>query len=334
MKLRFSVWEKRADGSRNRRFFKIQYTAALRLGLEVEARNGRLEVDFEGEATTDVQAHEGKTALKGMLRIDGRDSPDVVVIARRRTDGKYDLVTFWPESQHPDAHQSYTDPLVDTAMDGTPYPVRVVATKMHAAFEENAGVSPATLMKKLYEQENLVLKDAAEHYAALLEQSEQERQQAKAERDQERSERLKAEADAADSKAERDQERSERLKAEADAADSKAERDQERSERLKAEAELEKLRQDAMRVARSGEKVRKSNVAILERVAEGKRGRNDQRAILLFMSDGTIRANNWPGGYEARLNYARRLVGRRVRTDVWGEYRWQDWFQNIYPEEA
>jgi len=299
MKLSFFVWEKRADGCPNRRFFKMQYTAALRLGIVPEARKGRVEVEFEGEVATDVQAHEGKTALKGTLRMEGRDFPDVVVIARLRTDGKYDLVTFWPISQHPDAHQSYTDPLVDTAMDGTPFDVRVVATTMHAAFVENAGASPATLMKKIYEAENLALKAAAERYAALLDQSSQQVQRVQAELVQERSERLKAEADAANSK-----------------------------------AELEKLRLEAMRVARSGENVHTSNVAILERVAEGTRGRNNQRAVLLFMSDGTIRANNWPGGYEARLKYARRLVGQRVKTDVWGEYRWQDWFQNIYPVEV
>lgn len=292
MKLSFSVWERRADGHKNKRYFKIQYTAALRLGVVLEARKGRLEVEFEGEAAQDVQAHDGKMALKGVLRIEGQDFPEVVLIARHRTDGKYDLVTFWPVSQHPDAHQSYTDPLVDTAMDDTPFDVRVVASRMHAAFVENAGVSPATLMKKIYEAESSVLKAAAEQIGVQLEQ-------VQAELTQERSERQKAEADAANSR-----------------------------------AELERLRLEAMRVARSSENVRASNVATLERVAEGPRGSNNQRAILLFMSDGTIRANNWPKGYEARLKYARRLIGQRVKTDVWGDYRWQEWFQNIYPVES
>lgn len=298
MHLTFSIWERRADGGPNRRFHKVRYTAALRLGVVPEASNGRLEIRFSGDLAPDVEAHPGKTALKGTLRIGAEDFPDVVVIAKSRTDGRYDLVTFWPVSQHPDAHQSYTDPLVDTAMDGTPFDIEVVRTTMHAAFLENAGASPATLMKRIYETENSVLKDAAERYGRLLEESLEREREVEAELVQERTGRQKAEADAAESK-----------------------------------AELERLRQESVRVAPPGTVVRPSNVAVLERVEEGRRGRDNQRAILLHMSDGTVRANNWPNGYQARLSYARRLEGRRVKTDVWGNYPWQEWFQNIYPVE-
>lgn len=104
----------------------------------------------------------------------------------------------------------------------------------------------------------------------------------------------------------------------------------ERIERQRAEIELERLQRESSRPAPPGTVVRPSNVAVLERVEVGQRGRDNQRAILLHMSDGTIRANNWPNGYQARLDYARRLIGRRVRTDVWGNYRWRGWFQSIY----
>lgn len=296
MHLTFLIWERRADGLPNRRFHKVRYTAALRLGVVPEATNGRLEIRFSGELTHDVEAHPGKIALKGTLRIADKDFSDVVVIARSRTDTRYDLVTFWPVSQHPDAHQSYTDPLVDTAMDGTPFEIEIVATTMHAAFLQNAGASPATLMKRIYETENSVLRDAAERYGQLLEESIERERKVEAELIQERTDRQKAEADAAESK-----------------------------------AELDRLRQESVRVAPPGTIVRPSNIAVLEHVEEGRRGRNNQRAILLHMSDGTVRANNWSNGYVARLNYARRLEGRRVKTDVWGNYQWEEWFQNIYP---
>jgi hypothetical protein len=293
--LTFSIWERRADDLPNRRFHKVRYTAALRLGVVPEATNGRLEVRFSGDIAPDVEPHPGKAALKGTLQIANRGFPEVVVIAKSRTDGRYDLVTFWPVSQHPDAHQSYTDPLVDTAMDGTPFDVEIVATTMHAAFLENAGASPATLMKRIYETEHSVLKEAAERYARLLEESHERERQSEAELARERSGRQRAEADATESR-----------------------------------AELERLRQESARVAPPGTLVQPSNVAVLERVEEGQRGRDNQRAILLHMSDGTVRANNWPNSYQARLNYARRLEGRKIRTDVWGNYPWQEWFQNIY----
>jgi hypothetical protein len=295
MNLTFSVWERLADGRPNRRFHKVRYTAALRLGVVPEAANGRLEIRFSGDLAPDVEAHPGNTAFGGSLQIANKSFSDLVVIAKSRSDSRYDLVTFWPVSQHPDAHQSYTDPLVDTAMDGTPFDVEIVATTMHAAFLENAGASPATLMKRIYETENSVLKDAAERYGRLLEESIEREREVEAELVQERSARQKAEADADESK-----------------------------------LELERLRQEAVRVAPPGTVVRPSNVAVLERVEEGRRGRDNQRAILLHMSDGTVRANNWPNGYQARLSYARRLEGRRVKTDVWGSYPWQEWFQNIY----
>ena len=298
MILTFSTWERRADGTPNRRFHKVRYTAALRLGVVPEATNGRLEIRFSGDFAPDVEPHQGKKALKGTLQIADMGFTDVVVIAKSRTDGRYDLVTFWPVSQHPDAHQSYTDPLVDTAMDGTPFDIEVVRTTMHTAFLDNAGASPATLMKRIYETENSALKEAAERYGRLLEDSIERERDVKAELVQERSVRQKAEANAAESK-----------------------------------AELERLRQESVRVAPPGTAVRPSNVAVLERIEEGRRGRENQRAILLYMSDGTVRANNWPNDYEARLNYARRLEGRRVKTDVWGNYPWQEWFQNIYAVE-
>jgi hypothetical protein len=54
------------------------------------------------------------------------------------------------------------------------------------------------------------------------------------------------------------------------------------------------------------------------------------------MSDGTERVNNWERDYDARLQLAKTLQeeGRLVRTDVWNmpgtNYKWQNWFKNIY----
>jgi hypothetical protein len=65
MHLTFSILERRAGGLPNRRFHKVRYTAALRLGHVPEATNGRLEIRFSGDLDPDVEPHPGKTALKG-----------------------------------------------------------------------------------------------------------------------------------------------------------------------------------------------------------------------------------------------------------------------------
>ena len=51
---------------------------------------------------------------------------------------------------------------------------------------------------------------------------------------------------------------------------------------------------------------------------------------LKFVDNPTLRLNNWNNGFDNLLNECRKLVGCRVRTDVWGEFSPDEWFQNIY----
>jgi hypothetical protein len=144
------------DGSVNRRFYKVIYTAALRLGIELDINSEKVHLRFQGNPAPDLTAHGDNVSFKGTLYIKGVSFDDVFVILRPKSNGvKHSLITFWPDTQHPDAHLSYTDPLVDTAMaeDTEPYPVSKVSTKMHTKFKENAGVSPAALMHLLYQEE-------------------------------------------------------------------------------------------------------------------------------------------------------------------------------------
>ncbi len=172
MKIKFKIHQTQRDSDQqNRRFHKIMYTAALRLGIIPKIWNGYIEIEFDGLVTDDVRAHETNEALKGSLFINDQSFDDVILIHHPNASGWSSLVTFWPVSQHEDAKNSYTDPLVDTAMDGTAYDIELVATVMHEKFKENAGVSPATLMKILYEKENQVLKAGALRIGELLEES-------------------------------------------------------------------------------------------------------------------------------------------------------------------
>ena len=98
--------------------------------------------------------------------------------------------------------------------------------------------------------------------------------------------------------------------------------------------EIARLQRQSLMVPDRGVVVTPSNVATIEDVTEGVQGRNNQRAIILHMSDGTSRANNWDRDYDSRLKLALALKGRKVRTDVWNKpgtnYKWENWFKNIY----
>lgn len=152
----------------NRRFWKLVYTAALRLGKEINPDEGHIHIKVNVEPHSEVKAHKDNHAYIGEITINGSNYSDIVVIAGANTENKFHLISFWPRSQHPDAHKSYTDPLTDTAMAGTPFPVNVVASDMHSAFTENPGVSPAALMKKIYDNRDILSQEKISELGSAL----------------------------------------------------------------------------------------------------------------------------------------------------------------------
>jgi len=110
--------------------------------------------------------------------------------------------------------------------------------------------------------------------------------------------------------------------------------DQASEEIRKKDEEIARLQRNSLMVPDASFVVTESNVATINDVTEGVQGRNNQRAIILHMSDGTNRANNWDRDYDSRLKLALALKGRKVRTDVWNKpgtnYKWENWFKNIY----
>jgi hypothetical protein len=290
------------------------YTAALRLGAIPNIINDCIEIEFNGFVTVGILAHDGNEALIGTIYINDQSFDDVILIQRQNATGRPALVTFWPNSQQEDAKNSYTDPLVDTAMDGTPYNIEVVASVMHKKFQENAGVSPATLMKILFEKESEELREGAIRVGDLLEESMQREKEALS-----LFVSANAKANAESSRA--DFEKEEKEKALADS-------------RLK-DAEIARLQRQTTLSPSRGERVTTSNIATIEEVTVELRGSKNQRAIVLHMSDKTQRANNWDRDFETRLEFAQALKGQKVQTDVWNlpgtdTYKWEKWFKNIY----
>jgi hypothetical protein len=299
-----------ADGRPNRRFYKVLYTAALRFGVVLTLNSGGVRIEFTGQESNDVEAHTNNRALEGTLTLNGLRFPDVIVIDNPGQPGRRPSIrTFWPISQHADAHESYTDPLVDTAMDGTPYDINIVASSMHERFKENAGVSPATLMKVLYETEAEMLRAGAQRIGQLLEDAHHREKEA---------------VDLAETALSKLSAESERANLEKSLKEKALRASEEK------DAEIERLQKLAHLNPDRGTLVTPSNIAILESVSEEVRGRNGQMAILLHMSDGTVRANNWANGYQSRLALAQKLVGHKVRTEAWKNFPWEQWYQNIY----
>lgn len=164
------TWYNKESGESgiNRRFWKVVYTAALRLGKKLDPNDEKIFIDIDVESYPEVVAHKDNLSFLGRIKINGTEFSDIVVIAGAHAEIKFRLISFWPRSQHPDAHKSYTDPLVDTAIDGTPFPIDIVATEMHQAFTNNPGVSPAVLMQKVYDKRDIASQSKISELGASL----------------------------------------------------------------------------------------------------------------------------------------------------------------------
>jgi hypothetical protein len=316
MHIQFRLYAQSIEGDISRRFHKFCYTAALRLGIVPKVFRDVVEFSFDGEVTNEVEAHKNNIALIGTLSIDRENYSNILLIAKPLSNGKFGFITFWPTSQHPDAHESYTDPLVDTAVDGTPFDINVVAEKMHLHFKLNAGVSPATLMKRIYEDESEELKNSAYRLGELIEEA-----LLISKLESERADKEKLRADGESKKANE-------FKNQVESQNKVIEKEQEKNEKLKKEND--ELRKAAYIEPPIGEQLVVSERIKLLRAYEGVQGKFNQRAVILELSDGTTRSNNWKNGFAQRLAYAKSLENEVITTDVWGGFDGRKWFKNIY----
>jgi hypothetical protein len=316
MNIPFRLYANTVEGVINRRFHKFCYTAALRLGVVPKVYRDVIEFTFDGMETTEVEAHKNNIALIGTLSIDRVNYSDIILIAKPLSNGKFGFITFWPISQHPDAHESYTDPLVDTAVDGTPFDINVVAEKMHLYFKENAGVSPATLMKKIYEDESEELKNSANRLGEIIEEA---LLISKLESERADNEKLRADEET---------KRAKTFETEVQSQKKLIAEEKIKNETLKMEND--ELRKAAYIEPPIGEQLVISEKIKLVKAYVGEQGKFNQKAVILELSDGTIRSNNWKNGFAQRLAYAKSLENEFITTDVWGGYDGKKWYKNIY----
>jgi hypothetical protein len=201
-------------------------------------------------------------------------------------------------------------------MDGTAYDIEIVATKMHEQFKNDAGVSPATLMKIIYEDESEELRASAQKLGVLIEEA-----LLISKLESERADKEKLRAD-------EEEKRALNFEKEMKIQQKNVEEEKLRNERLMMENE--ELRRVAFIEPPKDEELVISTKIKLIKAYEGVQGKFNQRAVILELSDKTTRSNNWPNGFAQRLAYAKSLEGKYIKTDVWGGYDGKKWFKNIY----
>ncbi len=176
---KFRVWRDGQSGALNRRYFKLLYTAALRLGVEVDQSENCIDFEFSGDLNEKIAPHRSnRLGWTGRLslRPDGQDHSqlnfdNVNVVIEQREGIRPRLITFWPSLQHPDAHDSYTDPLVDIAMSPMvpDHFLEYVAREMHQEFIHDPGMSPAVhiqgLNQELLERVRLLADDEVKRFS-------------------------------------------------------------------------------------------------------------------------------------------------------------------------
>jgi hypothetical protein len=171
-------------------------------------------------------------------------------------------------------------------------------------------------MKKIYEDESEILRVSANKLGNLIEEALQ-------------ISKLEAErADKEKARADEEAKRADTFETEAQLQREKVDEEKQRNEEL--QIENEKLRKAAYIEPPQGEALVISSEIKLERAYEGVKGKYNQRAVILLLSDGTTRSNNWKDGFTERLAYAKSLEGQHITTDVWGPYDGTKWYKNIF----
>lgn len=99
-KFNFSVDSTMRNGAPNYRFFKLVFSAALRLKLALPV-DGVLTLSGEGE-DTGAPAYKGRSNFKGKLSI-GKDVFNDIIFVVDQSTPKDELVTFWKATQRGDS---------------------------------------------------------------------------------------------------------------------------------------------------------------------------------------------------------------------------------------
>ena len=293
----YRTYRENNQGLAVRRYWKILYTAALRFGVAIPV-DRYVDVKFGGDYHDHKYPqsnlhHQDNEILIGKITLNGKTFDNTIVV-QRTTHERPALITFWPQSQSPEAKNSTTDPLVEIAMGSKPISTSYVVENMHSEFLKNPGISPSVLLNNArlqaeLEQDQILF--IAESY--------------KVDRDNQLliNEELSLAAEEYKQQLFAAEERYKQLKVELDLA----------AKNIVITGPANKTIQTAKLL---------SNVRM--RVIEGK------KTIILKFEDNSERKNNWSADFSDRLELCSSFIGKFVQTDSWGGFDSNLWFQNIW----
>ena len=170
MSNRYLIHKTDSFGNPTKRYWKLVYNAALRLGYSVPLQEV-VELEFVG----DIFPNSAGTAEKhdptnvrfiGQMKINGHIFNDIVFVHTTKYD-RPKFITFWPRSEDANAAESTVEPLVTLAMRGEGISPEEVVEEMHPEFQKNPGIDPLILInraKNLAEEQVSMLINLAEEW--------------------------------------------------------------------------------------------------------------------------------------------------------------------------
>ena len=149
-------------GAPSRRYWKLIYTAALRLGEDVRA-DEVIRISFNGDefptpAHEQAKHDQHNERFLGTLFLNNKSFQNIVFVHTTKF-SRLKWVTFWPNSEDERAAEGTVEPLIKLALEGVPLSASEVVAEMHPEYIKNPGIDPTVLLARA---KNLAETDAAQ----------------------------------------------------------------------------------------------------------------------------------------------------------------------------
>ena len=167
------------QGRPSRRYWKLIYTAALRLG-EIIREDDIVRISFTGEnflydSADKIKHDPNNERFLGTLFLNNKSFQNIVFIHTKKFKNPR-WVTFWPKSEDERAAESTVEPLIKLALEGEAISATEVVKEMHPEYIKNPGIDPTVLLARA---KNVAERDAT----SLIKWAETWKDEAKANRE-------------------------------------------------------------------------------------------------------------------------------------------------------
>lgn len=148
----YSIDKTDRKGNPTRRYWKLVYNAALRLGVALPL-DTVITLEFVGEEYPNTDLDKAKHDEKnerflGTLTLNNRKFPDIIFVHTTRYK-RPKFITFYPKLEDESASEGTVEPLVTIALKDDPIPPSEVVKEMHPEFVKNPAINPIILINRL-----------------------------------------------------------------------------------------------------------------------------------------------------------------------------------------